>query len=318
MRVVMTPYIIDQCGVYSLVSRSHCPICLESYLLTNVRPIGAMMIGATVNRVPKDGHVIPSDVRSTISTRYKRITKPVNQEFWNSSNEAAHSLYVGSYGRGTAVEGSDLDVLMVLPRDEYDHYDDLKGDGQSRLLQAVKESVSSTLSRTDVRADGQVVVVNYSDGMKFEILPAFERYENLDPTPHYVYPDTHMGCRWLPTNPRAEQAAMKDKNGSSRGLLFDTCQHIRYIHNEHFKNYDLSGIVIDSFIYEAIESWRWTLEGEKGAPAGSYERHLLDRYNEMIVRGESAPILWAPGSKQQVDTRNSYVCLGKVLIYIAG
>lgn len=73
-----------------------------------------------------------------VAQRYKRITRAVNIEFWNSTSEVAHSLYVGSYGRGTAINTSDIDILIELPKEEYNRYDSLKGNGQSRLLQALK------------------------------------------------------------------------------------------------------------------------------------------------------------------------------------
>ena len=65
-------------------------------------------------RVCKQGEVIPLETRRLISERYKRITKVINREFWNSVSEIDHSLYVGSYGRGTAIDTSDLDVLIEL------------------------------------------------------------------------------------------------------------------------------------------------------------------------------------------------------------
>lgn len=45
---------------------------------------------------------------------------------------------MGSYGRRTAINTSDLDILVLLPESEYSQFDSLKGNGQSRLLQAVK------------------------------------------------------------------------------------------------------------------------------------------------------------------------------------
>ena len=120
---------------------------------------------------------VDASTRSLISSRYKRITKAANREFWGSDSETAHSLYVGSYGRGTATSASDLDVLLSLPREEYERYDGYRSNGQSRLLQAVKDAVLGTYPRTDIRADGQVVVVDFSDGMKFELLLAFERVD---------------------------------------------------------------------------------------------------------------------------------------------
>ena len=76
-------------------------------------------------RVTKNEHVIDLDTRSLISMRYKRITKVVNQTFWNSISDTAHSFYAGSYGRGTAINTSDLDVLIELPDAEYNHFSDI-------------------------------------------------------------------------------------------------------------------------------------------------------------------------------------------------
>ena len=79
--------------------------------------------------VRRNSHIISSDTRLLISARYKRITRAINSEFWNSSSETDHSLYVGSYGRNTAINTSDLDVMVILPEDEYDHFTSLNGNG---------------------------------------------------------------------------------------------------------------------------------------------------------------------------------------------
>ena len=269
-----------------------------------------------MDQVKKNIVGVESAKRELISKRYKRITKAVNSEFWSSNSETAHSLYVGSYGRGTATTDSDLDVLLSLPRSEYERYDMYKRNGQSRLLQAVKTAVSETYSTTDVKGDGQVVVVRFSDGMKFELLPAFKRADSWGSFMGYDYPDAHMGGRWLATNPKAEQEAMKEEDTSSRGLLFDTCKHIRNVHAQSFSSYRLSGIVIDSFVFSAIADWRWA-NGESSEPAGAYEMRLLDEFNRLSLQGAVPFALFSPGSQQAVDTAESYECLGKVLRQMA-
>src|SRR5438270_14009571 len=83
----------------------------------------------------------------TISTRYKAITRRLNADFWNTTSETAHSLYVGSYGRNTASEPfSDLDMVFEMPRELYTRYNSYVGNGQSALLQAVSESIRKTYS----------------------------------------------------------------------------------------------------------------------------------------------------------------------------
>ncbi|CZE46834.1 SMODS domain-containing nucleotidyltransferase [Campylobacter geochelonis] len=268
------------------------------------------------DHIKQRGEVISQDVRSTIARRYHTVTAAINREFWNSSSDTQNSLYVGSYGRGTAIDSSDLDILMLLPESEYSRHDSLKGNSQSRLLQAVRQAIITTYPRSDIRADGQVVKISFSDEMKFEILPAFKNTDwdgSWDGT--YKYPDSNMGGNWRSTNPKAEQDAMKSKNASSNGLLFDTCKHLRFVRDNYFSSYHLSGIVIDSFVYHAMGEWRWSLLGSNSsAVSGTYENVLLDYLKQNSVWGMLP--LTAPGSGQSVSTESSLECLKKVMNYI--
>ena len=263
--------------------------------------------------VIKRGEIIPMDTRTTISSRYKTITKAVNREFWNSTSETDHSLYVGSYGRGTAINTSDIDILIELPRTEYERFDNCKGNGQSRLLQAVKSAIQISYPRTDVRADGQVVIVSFTDDIKFEVLPAFAVRDWYGNTTSYQYPDTNMGGNWRSTNPKSEQSAMKNMNTSSRGLLYDTCKHMRYIRDTYFSSYHLSGIVIDSFVFAAIGNWSWK-QSSSTISIGDYEKYLFNIYL-YTYRYEST--IFAPGSNQSVNLDSSRDCLEKVLCKMA-
>lgn len=259
------------------------------------------------DRVQKHGERIPQETRNKVSLRYHTITRAINTEFWNISSDTQHSLYVGSYGRNTAINSSDVDILVELPGNFFDKYNNLNGNIQSRLLQAVRSAILTTYPRSDVRADGQVVKITYSDDMYFEIIPTFRSWNGS-----FVYPDTHSGGSWKSTNPKAEQEAMAQKNRNSNGLLYDTCRHIRYIRDNSFSSYHLSGIVIDSFVYSGIGNWRWLNSGESSTqPSGTYEQVLLDFYNQSGVCFGTT--LNAPGSNDIVYTSSSCECLGKVL-----
>lgn len=72
-----------------------------------------------------------------MTMRYRRITKAVNRRFWNYESDTAHSLYVVSYGRGTAINTSDIDILMLLPNTAKKRFDAYAQNGQSALLQVV-------------------------------------------------------------------------------------------------------------------------------------------------------------------------------------
>ena len=266
-----------------------------------------------MHTVVKHGETISAEQRSAISYRYKRITRAINREFWNNESETAHSFYVGSYGRGTAIDTSDIDILIELPRDIYNQYDAHKGNGQSRLLQTVKNAILETFPRSDIKADGQVVVIDFSDGIKFEILPAFKNFNYWDSCiATYDYPDSNMGGNWLSTNPKAEQEAMELKNRESNGLLYDTCRHMRHIRDTYFKSYHLPGIVIDSFAYHNIANWHWIREGEVSTqPLGTYEKRLYDRCPFYSFT------LKAPGSGMPIDTSSCIDVLKKVLNFMS-
>ena len=265
------------------------------------------------SNVIRHDNIIPLVTRQSIASRYHTVSKAINREFWNSTSETAHSLYVGSYGRNTAINTSDIDILIEIPEDEYNRYSYSKGNGQSRLLQAVKNAIETPYSRSDVRADGQVVKIAFSDGMKFEVLPAFPQ-TSWEGSVSYKYPDTNMGGNWKTTDPKSEQKAMTEKNSSSNGLLCATCKHIRTIRDESYSSYHLSGILIDSFVYVAMGGWRFT-DGDGGTSSStkSYEQVLLDYYNQVSLNGMFPPSLSAPGSGMQVDASNGWDVLGKIL-----
>ena len=267
--------------------------------------------------VIKHGEVISRDIANTIRTRYETVTRAINREFWDLQSDTSHSLLVGSYGRGTAIDTSDIDILVELPKSEYDRYDIVKGNGQSRLLQAVRSAIQTAYPRSDIRADGQVIKISFSDGIRFEVLPAFKSVSYWSQDTTYTYLDTNMGGNWKSTNPKAEQDAMKEKNISSNGLLFDTCKHFRRVRDGRFSSYYLSGIVIDSFVYIAMRNWQWTREGDiSSATHGDYERAMM----AYLIQNSSnwmPLVLTAPGSNQMVDTTSSLECLKKVVSYIA-
>lgn len=263
--------------------------------------------------VPQNRYVIPFQQRSIISARYKAVTKAINVSLWNSSSDTTHSFYVGSYGRGTAIDTSDIDILVEVPQSYYVTSTYTSYNVQSRLLQVVRNALLQVYPRSDISGDGQVVVIDFSDGTKFEVLPAISQQDYWGRIT-YKYPDSHKGGRWMSTNPKEEQRAMEVKNYTSNGLLFDTCKHMRYIRDNYYSTSYLSGIVIDAFVYAAIGSWRWTTPNSgRSAPNGKYESELLQYYNERSWFGQFDFSLTAPGSGDPVSTSGSLNCLGKVL-----
>lgn len=186
---------------------------------------------------------------AVISNRYRSITRRLNTDFWTTTSETSHSLYAGSYGRNTAIAGfSDLDMIFQLPYAEYSKYDAYQGNGQSALLQAVKKSIEKTYSITSIRADGQVIVVPFTDGISFEVVPAF-----INKDDSFTYPDANNGGSWRVTNPKPEIEAIRVRNRATNGNLVLLCRMMRQWKREW--DVPIGGLLIDTLAYQFIENW---------------------------------------------------------------
>lgn len=191
-----------------------------------------------------------NDIVSTISYRYKRITKQLNKDFWYTESETAHSWYVGSYGRDTDIHVSDVDVLFQLPYKVYEKYNSYATNGQSALLQAVKSSIERTYSPISLRADGQVIVLSFTDGIVIELVPAFI---NMDDS--YTFPDANNGGSWKTTNPKPEIAEIKKKNDECNKNLKRLARMIRAW--KDCWSVPMGGLLIDTLAYNFIRNWEY-------------------------------------------------------------
>ncbi len=192
---------------------------------------------------------IESSTISTISTRYKRITNCLNLDFRGIQSDTKNSLYVGSYGRGTAINGlSDLDMIFTLPDNFYSQYNDHNYNGQSALLQAIRGSIYNTYPSTHVGSDGQVVIVDFSDNISFEIVPVF-----LTSDGSFIYPDSNNGGSWKMTNPKPEQDAINHIDKTYNYNLKKLCKMARAWKN-HW-SVPIGGLLIDTLASDFLISW---------------------------------------------------------------
>ena len=188
---------------------------------------------------------------ATISRRYKAITKRLNTDFWATTSDTSHSIYVGSYGRNTATHGtSDVDMIFRLPYSIYEQYDRYSGNGQSALLQAVRTSVKKTYSVTNIGADGQVILIPFDDGITFELVPAFANKDDS-----YTFPDSNGGGSWKTTNPKPEIAAIRTRNTVCNNNLVPLCRMMRCWKKEW--GVPIGGLLIDTLAYQFIADWEY-------------------------------------------------------------
>ena len=191
---------------------------------------------------------ISPDNKDSISYRYKQITKRLNLDFWTSNSETSHSLYVGSYGRDTDIHVSDVDMLFQLPYNVYVQYNNYDGNGQSALLQVIKNSLEKTYSTSHMKGDGQIIGINFKDGICFEIVPCF-----INKDGSFTYPDTNNGGSWKRTNPKPEKKEIQDKNIEWNRNLKRLCRMIRAWKDKW--DVKMGGLLIDTLAYNFLKNW---------------------------------------------------------------
>lgn len=247
-------------------------------------------------RAFRANYLIPTATVSSISSRYKRLTKQLNKDFWNTESETAHSLYVGSYGRDTAANGvSDLDVAFTLPYSVYEKYNAYQSNGQSALLQAVRTSIERTYANSYVGGDGQVVALNFTDGIRFEILPVFLNKDGKS----FTFADSNGGGSWRTCNPRAEMEFFATRDTFANGNLKAISRMARIWRDYH--EVPLSGMLIDTLAYQFIANWPYRDK--------SYLFHdwLVRDFLLYLSQIDSGQLYWrAPGSESYVWKKGNF------------
>lgn len=239
------------------------------------------------------------DTVSAVRSRYHSITKRLNKDFRDTDSEVLNSLYVGSYGRGTAIHVSDIDMLYILPWNYYSKYDSYEGNGQSALLQAVKDSIKQTYPVTYISGDGQVVKVSFSDGVVFEVVPCFEKADGS-----FYYPDTHNGGSWKTTNPKPEINTINTWNNITNKNLRRLCRMIRAWKDNC--NVPMGGLLIDTFAYRFLKDWE-----HKDKSFLYYDWMTRDFFKYLSERDDNQSYWTAVGSGQYIYSKGKFTAKAK-------
>lgn len=198
-------------------------------------------------------------------------------------------IIVGSVGRGTAIKNiSDWDCIYELPIEVYNRFNRYTGNGQSYLLQEIKNLIKETYPSTDIKGDGQVVVISFTDG-KIELVPGFKRENNS-----YCFPNTNNGGEWKITKPIiekefAEQMAIKTNNN-----YLNICRIIRMWKNT--VGFKFKGLLIDSLIYKYFKEGkiRYNITFD------DYYEVIKDVFRLFALEDETQKYWYALGSNQQI------------------
>ena len=252
-----------------------------------------MGVAEKFKKFNEDIRISNSDI-DNISYRYKRITKQLNKDFWDNESDTSHSLYVGSYGRDTDIHVSDIDMLFRLPYSVYEQYKNYEGNGQSALLQAVRSSLQKTYGTSHIKGDGQIIGINFDDGINFEIVPCF-----LNDDGSYTYPDSNGGGSWKTTDPKPEIDAVKNTNNSCNGNLKYLCRMARSWKDSW--DVPMGGLLIDTLANSFIKNW------EHRDKSFLYHDWMARDFFEFLKDQDENKTYWlAPGSGRYVWRKGKF------------
>ena len=230
------------------------------------------------------------DNLSEIQTTVGEIAKKLNSEYYETQGDKESNIYiVGSIGRGTAIKNcSDVDLIFDLPQSVYDRFDAYEDNGQSALLQEIKSVLKERYPRTDMRGDGQVVVIEF-DKYTIELVPGFKQNDDS-----FTYPDTHDGGSWKRTDPISEQTECKNADAESNGIYSDFCHLIRAWKNEC--GFKFGGLLIDTLVYNHFKEKDYY----KDSTADDYFDFLINLLEYLKFQNKDQSYWLAVGSNQYI------------------
>lgn len=167
---------------------------------------------------------LTSNQSNDAKTKYTGVCKALHKEYYENDYDGKSKFLFGSYKTKTNIrpisEMQDVDVLFKIPQETFDKFDnyDSNSNGQSALLQEIKDVLKNTYSTTDkISGWGKVVLVKMADGShNIEVLPALE---NEDGT--FTIPETANGGSWEDFDPRKQVDEFTTSNSDTSGLTAD-------------------------------------------------------------------------------------------------
>lgn len=242
---------------------------------------------------------------SDYDSAIKNITKKLNESYYADivdeiDSDIEHCHVVGSIGRGTAIKKiSDVDMLFVLPHSIYERFNQYAVNGQSALLQDVKQYLIERYPRTEIKGDGQAVVIEF-DKFSIDLVPVFTNYDGS-----FTYADSNNGGTWQNTNPISEQKEASNMNIISNNNYIELCNFVRLWKNTY--GFIFGGILIDTFAHELFVN------------NPQFNDYDFSEFHEIIIaflellskKDENNFKYYALGSNQEIIDKGKGSCIKK-------
>lgn len=226
------------------------------------------------------------------TTKYRGVLSCLNSHYYDAASETANGFVFGSWAKGTRVRPPrDVDLMFSLPAAVHARFEGYVGNKQSALLQEIRSALQGTYPTTDMRGDGQVVVVRFNT-MNVEVVPSF-----LLQSGQYWICDTNNGGSYRTTDPVAEANQIGTVNRSNN---FNLCVMVRMLKAwQRECNVPLKSFHIELLVSEFIQQSPWRLNGY-------YYYDWLIRDFFRFLQGKENGYLWAPGTSELISLGNAW------------
>lgn len=240
-------------------------------------------VGAKFDRFLSNIQLTQAQVDDAI-TKHTGVRKTLHAAYYSNAYTGSTSLLVGSYGKNTAVRPpSDIDILFKMPPNSFDRYNSASYNGQSQLLQDIKNVLLKSYGDTDMRGDGQVVAVRFTS-FAVEVAPAFEKQYG-----DYYVPDTHNGGSWKTSSPNAEMKKISDSNTRNQGNTIRLIKMLKIW--KYACSVPIKSLALELMAIEFLSSWT---NYDKGSTY--YDWMIRDFFSYMLTKVRGSIII--PGTSE--------------------
>ena len=210
-------------------------------------------------------------------TKYDGVCEVLHNYYYpNKKYDGSTKFLFGSYKKRTNIrpitKEQDVDVLFYMPKDEFDKYDNYESNGQSALLQKIKDILKNKYSTTDkIKGWGKVVLVEFTKNKhNIEILPSWEQDDKT-----FKIPNSENGGTWDIFDPRKDINVFQKSNVTTNGLTAKLSRMIKSW-KRNTSSLTIKSFKIEQYVIDFLDKKNYNEDVEMQKVSQMFFQYLLN------------------------------------------
>ncbi|WP_336883051.1 SMODS domain-containing nucleotidyltransferase [Rhodococcus globerulus] len=226
--------------------------------------------------------------REQATARGNNVAEKLHSHFYPSrAYNGDTKLLIGSHGKRTRVRPvRDVDIIFKMPPPMLGQYHRHSGNGQSALLQVVKNVLLTRFPSTTIKGDGPVVKAEFSTGHTVEVVPAFA----VPDSSQYLIPHTQNGGKWALSSYMNEFDYLEKSDKSTDGQTRRLIKMIKIW--QQANNVPIKSLCIELRAINFLNKWE-----HAGKPSNWDDWMIRDFLQELIVHVNNTCTI--PGTEEE-------------------